>query len=301
MHYDIFSKVAKNTGIVIEKTVKYQTPSEIFHVICGTVDSVNNYFRRKNLQCTNVTMIIDECDEILKNENSCNVLQNLLSRIANPQILLYSATLSEKTKEFAQSLHQFEEEKIASPDMINPKIKVFNLCPSGYDSKMKLIHSLLRNIPFNLCIVFINTRYDLNLVEHDLMSRGYKVDIFTGELDNNKREEIIEKSMKGHLKVLLSTDVLGRGFDCKQIDLVINYECPKEVNSNESPCYETYYHRCGRTGRYTRSGTVINMINKGEMPLYSKIFQKFKIASKLSNVEEVIKSVEENITDYLSF
>lgn len=297
MHWEIYQKVAKNSKIVVGRTVKYVKSNDFCHVLCGTVDSIVSYYKRNNLDCRNLTIVVDECDIILDNEYHYEKLKFFLTQLSDPQILLYSATLSEKTREFASNFANFEEKIVKSPDVINPKIKVFNLNPVAYESKPKTIQNLLKNIPFNMCLVFINTKIDGEILCRYLMENGYKADCFNGDLDDLQRETLIEKAKSGHLKVLLCTDVLGRGFDCKQIDLVINYECPRHPKNNIVN-FESFYHRCGRTGRHTRSGTVINIINKGEQPLYNKIFQRFKINPRIASIGEIVESVRNNIEDY---
>ena len=156
MHYDVYSKICKNTEIIVQKTVKYSPNVEFGHVLCGTVASVANYLKRitsknQGMQWENMIIVIDECDEILANEENSNMLHYMLGYFTNPQILLYSATLSEKTRKFAEPIQNFEEIIITSPVSINPKIKVLNINSNSFSSKARLVHELLRRIPFNMC------------------------------------------------------------------------------------------------------------------------------------------------------
>jgi ATP-dependent RNA helicase len=73
--------------------------------------------------------------------------------------------------------------------------------------------------------------------------------------------------LSGDCRVLVSTDMLGRGIDVQQVSLVINYELPEVM--------ESYVHRIGRAGRFGRKGTTINLIGKTEETLMGEIAKKF--------------------------
>jgi ATP-dependent RNA helicase len=78
---------------------------------------------------------------------------------------------------------------------------------------------------------------------------------------------------KGETRVLISTDLLARGIDVQQVSLVINYELPNQT--------ENYIHRIGRSGRYGRKGTAINLLYGDDSRLMSEIESHYKIEIKL--------------------
>ena len=299
MHFDVFSMISKKSGIVVQKTIKYTADLPFCHVLCGVTDSVRNYLRRRSdTEYAKVTVIIDECDEVLENEENVHKIRYILSRIINPQILLYSATLSQKTRNFAKEfMNEYEELIISKPETINPKIKIFNISLAGYLSKENLVFELLKSVPFKLCFVYFNKKQKILKLQNFLAKNGYKVELLCADLNFQQRENIINLVQIGHIKVLLCSDVLSRGFDCKNLDLVINYNCPKTAQKLV-PNFESFYHRSGRTGRNNRTGTVVNILNKNSQPLYIKIFNRFCIENKLSQISDLIRSVEENSADY---
>jgi superfamily II DNA/RNA helicase len=299
MHHQIFSEISRNSGLIVEKTVKYESDPNSCHILCGTVDSIKNYLRRKKPTLSSTIIIIDECDEIFRYEDNINTLKSIVKKIRNPQVLFYSATFTQRVKDIAEEISpDLEQEIVKPPDTINPKIKIFNVNLMEFRSKLELVFRLLSGIPFKFCIVFLNTKFDVQVLDSFLTEKGYKVGIFTGELEESQREYVINQAQLGHIKVLMSTDVLGRGFDCKHLDLVINYECPRDPANKNAPNFESFFHRCGRTGRDTRSGTAINIMDKKDSALYNQVFEKFKIPSKYSKIEEIIKNVENNSIDY---
>ena len=92
----------------------------------------------------------------------------------------------------------------------------------------------------------------------------------------------MEQFRSGHIRVLLSSDLLSRGIDVQQLSLVINYDLPREK--------ETYIHRFGRSGRYGRKGVAINLISDREVDYLKHIetFYDTKINEMPSNISELI-------------
>ena len=92
----------------------------------------------------------------------------------------------------------------------------------------------------------------------------------------------MEQFRTGHIRVLLSSDLLSRGIDIQQLSLVINYDLPREK--------ETYIHRIGRSGRYGRKGVAINLISDREVDYLKHIetFYDTKINEMPSNISELI-------------
>lgn len=314
MHAAVYTSLAQNTGIIIEKTEKnklysnnqsYSNEKSYYlpytHVLCGTVESVFKYFKVKDIKTECLTFVIDESDEILKSQENIQKINTILSRVNYPQVLLYSATLSDITRAYAYDyLSGATEISIKAPLSLNPKVKIFNIMPERGINKRQLAYNLISSLTCSMCIIFLNKKNDGLELKTYFENQGFKTDYFSGDLSVSEREEIIEHCQLGKIKIIISTDVLGRGFDCKSLDLVINYDCPKNQLNRTMPNFEAYYHRCGRTGRYTRSGTVINLIDLSEHPLYQKIFSYFDISPRITNdFSEVYKALELNSNDYL--
>jgi ATP-dependent RNA helicase len=102
-----------------------------------------------------------------------------------------------------------------------------------------------------------------------LIKNNYPVDYIHGEITKDERESKLLNFKNGATRILLSTDLLARGIDVQQLNLVINYDLPKSK--------ETYVHRIGRSGRYGRKGVAINLINERELYYLNELEQYYNI------------------------
>ena len=88
---------------------------------------------------------------------------------------------------------------------------------------------------------------------------GHQCTVIHGGLAPEERDRIFNMYRNGETKVLITTNVMARGIDVLDVNLVINYDLPIEMNGQ--PDYETYLHRIGRTGRFGRRGISINFVH----------------------------------------
>ena len=88
---------------------------------------------------------------------------------------------------------------------------------------------------------------------------GHKITVLHGDKDPAERDQIFNSYLSGETKVLITTNVLARGIDVLDVNLVINYDLPLDRMSK--PDFETYLHRIGRTGRFGRKGISINFVH----------------------------------------
>lgn len=107
-------------------------------------------------------------------------------------------------------------------------------------------------------IVFVRTKREADNVHDTLANAGYTCSVLHGSVEPTQRDATMEAFRKGESNVLITTNVLARGVDVDNVCLVVNYDVP--VDQNGKPDFETYLHRIGRTGRFGRKGTAINLI-----------------------------------------
>jgi superfamily II DNA/RNA helicase len=98
---------------------------------------------------------------------------------------------------------------------------------------------------------------------------GFPITCIHGDMEVRERMDRMTSFRKGDTRVLISTDLLARGIDVQQVSLVINYELPVQMDN--------YIHRIGRSGRYGRKGTAINLLSNDDMRLMSEIEAYYKI------------------------
>jgi ATP-dependent RNA helicase DDX19/DBP5 len=89
---------------------------------------------------------------------------------------------------------------------------------------------------------------------------GHRCTSIQGGMDKDARDRVVREFRDGTTKILISTDVLSRGFDVSQVTLVINFDVPVERDVRV-PAFETYLHRIGRSGRFGRKGAAFNLVS----------------------------------------
>jgi ATP-dependent RNA helicase DDX19/DBP5 len=92
-----------------------------------------------------------------------------------------------------------------------------------------------------------------------MVAVGHKISSLHGSKEVGERDTTIDDFREGRSKVLITTNVIARGIDIAQVNLVINYDIP--LNAEHKPDVETYLHRIGRTGRFGRKGVSINFVH----------------------------------------
>ena len=115
-----------------------------------------------------------------------------------------------------------------------------------------------------------------------------------GDMDPTERDKTIEKFNKGQIQVLITTNVLARGFDEKLVKLIINYDLPviKDNNNEFVPDIPNYLHRIGRTGRFGSHGIGLTLINshKNELPMIREIETFY--GSKIDEIKSIDELME---------
>lgn len=116
-------------------------------------------------------------------------------------------------------------------------------------------------------IIFVNSKDFTETVHKNLTRKNYKSTIFFGRMQAEERDEMMEKFRKGEVNVIVCTDLLARGVDVPEIEIVINFDVPtrRVPNSpNKVGDAENYMHRIGRTGRFGTRGIAVTIYDRTE-------------------------------------
>lgn len=107
-----------------------------------------------------------------------------------------------------------------------------------------------------------------------LSEDGVPCELLSAELDVFQRAAVIQRFREGKSKMLVTTNVSARGIDVEDVNLVVNFDLPK-YHEDDSPDYETYLHRIGRTGRFGKFGVAINFVDPKSFHLLDRIQKHF--------------------------
>jgi ATP-dependent RNA helicase len=131
-------------------------------------------------------------------------------------------------------------------------------------------------------VIFCNTRKKVDWLASKMRENNFTISAMHGEMQQKDRDSIMEEFRSGASRVLVTTDVWGRGIDVQQVSLVINYDVPTSK--------EFYIHRIGRSGRFGRKGVAINFVKSEEEKIIREIEQFYSTQ---------IDEMPVNVADYL--
>ena len=268
-------------------------------IIVGTPGRVMDHMRRRTIKLDNVKMVIlDEADEML-NMGFEEDIETILKDVPNErQTILFSATMNKRILGIAKKyLNKPKNIKIKCEELTVEKIR-----QECIDVKAKMKDEatcrILDVIEPKKAIIFCNTKKKVDSLIDVLKSKGYKAESLHGDIKQTQRDRIMKKLKSGQLKILVATDVAARGIDVKELELVINYDIPQEL--------EYYVHRIGRTGRNGKEGIAYTFYT-GKEKMKIKEIEKYantKIKpGKIPTLKEIddvkCRKVVESITEII--
>lgn len=222
------------------------------HIVVGTPGRVRDHIRRGTLNLSNIKyLVLDEADEML-NMGFVEQIEFILNDMPRDYVMaLLSATLPEDIdaicKNYMESPLLVEVETKATKKQID-QIKYRVARREKIDFLLDI--TTLENP--DSCIIFCNTRVQVDFVHKTLNKWAYPCQKIHGGMEQDDRSKVMKNFKKGYFRYLVATDVAARGIDVDDISLVINYDLPEEA--------EVYVHRIGRTGRQDKSGRAISIV-----------------------------------------
>ena len=207
-------------------------------------------------------LILDEADRMLDMGFHDDIMKIISFLPKKRQTLLFSATMPAKIRQLAgKILNKPEEITIA---VAKPTEKVLQIAYVVYENqKVPLVEFLLKSKHLRSVIVFCSTKSSTKELTLVLKKTGLSVRDIHSDLDQKTRGEVLMAFKNRNLNILVATDILSRGIDVEDIDLIINYDVPNDG--------EDYIHRIGRTARAESDGVAITLISKKEQAKFAEI------------------------------
>lgn len=208
-------------------------------------------------------LILDEADRML-DMGFQDDLQRIFKALPEKrQNLLFSATMAPAIRTLARNM-------LKNPVEINlalskPAEGVNQLAYLVHDNqKNPLLKELLNERKdYERIILFTSTKSKVGDIVSYFKKNGFKASGISSNLEQEEREEVLRGFRSGRIPLLVATDVMSRGIDIKEINMVINYDCPMDA--------EDYVHRVGRTARANTKGEAVTLINPRDMRRFSNI------------------------------
>jgi ATP-dependent RNA helicase DeaD len=217
-------------------------------IVVGTPGRLIDHLDRKSLDLSKLRVIVlDEADEMLK-MGFIDDVERILSAAAaeGRQTALFSATMPDEVMRIAKRhLRNPERIEIEHKAIHAPAIEQRFLNVSE-GQKLEVLTKILELEPAEAVLIFRRTKTGSAELAEKLEARGFAAVAMHGDMTQPLRESVIRRLRAGQVDIVVATDVAARGLDVEQIEHVINYDVPHDV--------EAYVHRIGRTGRAGRSG-----------------------------------------------
>ncbi len=207
-------------------------------------------------------LILDEADRMLDMGFHDDLMKIISFLPKQRQNLLFSATMPMKMREMARKI-------LVNPVEINiaiskPPEKIVQEAFIVYEpQKIPLVKYILHLKDFQSVIVFCSKKQNVKQLTQELKRAKLSVEEIHSDLDQTKREQVLLDFRNKKLKVLVATDILSRGIDIEDIDLVINFDVPNDG--------EDYVHRIGRTARASNEGTAYTFVSEKEQQKFAAI------------------------------
>ena len=212
-------------------------------------------------------LILDEADRMLDMGFSEDILkiQSLLPK-KGVQTVMFSATMPEQIRTFARKIMRRPKEvNIAisrPPESISQSAFIVS-----DDDKLSLLVSLLNERRPERCIVFLAAKKRVKEAARMLRMQGHSVEQMHSDLSQEERNEVMHRFRNGHASVIVATDILSRGIDIDNIELIINFDVPSDP--------EDYVHRIGRTSRGDNlGGSAVTFVSPWDKDSFARI-EKF--------------------------
>ncbi|GMI44439.1 hypothetical protein TrCOL_g5599 [Triparma columacea] len=253
-------------------------------IVSGTPGRVFDMIRRQNLRTLKLkALIIDEADEMLSRGFKEQIYDIYRFLPPSTQVVLVSATLPGEVLQMTNRFMNDPVRVLVKRDELTLEgIKQFFIAVEKEEWKFDTLVDLYDTLTITQAVIFCNTKQKVEWLAEKMKEQNFTVAAMHGSLKQEERDGVMEDFRSGSSRVLIATDLWGRGIDVQQVSLVISYDLPTNR--------ELYIHRIGRSGRFGRKGVAINFVKADETKTLTELEQHYntQIAELPANLQDIL-------------
>ena len=234
--------------------------------------------QRRHLSVRKLKMlVIDEADEMLSSgfkEQLYDIYRHLPPQT---QVVLVSATMPNDVLALTSKfMHDPVRILVKRDELTLEGIKQYFVAVEKEEWKFETLCDLYDVLTISQAVIFVNQKVKADWLTKKMREAAFTVASMHGDMQQAERDEIMNEFRAGRARVLITTDVWGRGIDVQQVSLVICYDLPNNR--------ELYIHRIGRSGRFGRKGVAINFVTNEDVRILRDIEQYY--ATQIDELSE---------------
>ncbi|KAH8740593.1 helicase [Cryptosporidium ryanae] len=287
--FDRFSKYLRNVrpqvvygGIPIQKDIDMlgnSTPN----ILIGTPGRIIALIRQKKLNTDNVAhFVLDECDKCLESLDMRKDVQEIFtSTPRKKQVMMFSATMTKEIRDVCRKFMQNpveifvdDETKLTLHGLLQYYVKL------GESEKNRKLNDLLDQLEFNQVIIFVKSVSRAQALHKLLTECSFPSICIHAALSQQERISRYQQFKNFEKRIMVATDLFGRGIDIERVNIVINYDMPENTDS--------YLHRVGRAGRFGTKGLAITMVSsQADSQILNDVQSRFEV-----NISEMPSQID---------
>ncbi|KAL8562397.1 Spliceosome RNA helicase ddx39b [Nucella lapillus] len=292
--YERFSKYMNNVKIAVffggmpvkkdEEVLQKNCP----HIVVGTPGRLFALAKAKTLPLKSIKhFILDECDKMLSDLDMRRDVQEIFRLTPHEkQVMMFSATLSKEIRPICKKFMQDPMEVYVDDDS---KLTLHGLqqhyCKLKDNEKNRQLFHLLDTLEFNQVIIFMKSVPRCMALAQLLLEQNFPVIAIHRQMTQEERLSRYQQFKDFHKRILVATNLFGRGMDIERVNIVFNYDMPEDS--------DTYLHRVARAGRFGTKGLAVTFVSdENDAKILNDVQERFEV-----NITELPEEVD--ISSYI--
>ena len=225
-------------------------------------------------------VVLDEAD-MLTELGFLNTIDDIVSRLKEPAIYVFSATIKENFLPFLSKYVKPEHRFLLAGKSSNPNRVTHYAVDTKHQKEIDCLVDFIKAINTYLCLIFASTKAKVDQVYNALIERNLNVGVLHGDLTSRERKQMMKRILNHDFQIVVCSDMAARGLDITGVSDIINLDLPKDLSF--------YFHRAGRTGRYDQVGNCYTFYDQDNVERVTRLLTAGVKLTYLSFKNGVIK------------